>query len=122
MMFNSPAQGAEQVSRDLDKARALLLALREELHSWSASTAEDRETVTLDQTTVGRLSRVDSLQQQAMAQATERHRTAELNRIDAALKRIDDDEYGYCIECGDEISDKRLEIDPSATHCIACAK
>lgn len=122
MRLSSQAQGAEEVSRDLEKARALLLALREELHSWSESTAEDRETVTLDQTTVGRLSRVDSLQQQAMAQATERHRTAELNRIDAALKRIDEDEYGYCTECGEEISDKRMEIDPSATHCITCAK
>jgi len=110
------------VPRDLEKARVLLLALRDELQSWSESTAEDRETVTLDQTTVGRLSRVDSLQQQAMAQATERHRTAELNRIEAALKRIDEGEYGYCIECGEKISVKRLDIDPAATHCINCAK
>lgn len=108
--------------RDLEKARAVLLALRDELQSWSESTAEDRETVTLDQTTVGRLSRVDSLQHQAMAQATERHRTAELIRIEAALRRIDEGEYGYCADCGEEISDKRLEADPSATHCINCAK
>jgi len=121
MCSTSKLKGRE-VPRDPKNARATLMALRDELLSWSQSTAGDRETVTLDQTTVGRLSRVDSLQQQAMAQATERHRTAELSRIDAALKRIDRDEYGYCVECGDEISDRRMATDPSVTHCINCAK
>ena len=109
------------MSRDLDKTRALLLALRDELQSWSASTAENRETVTLDQTTVGRLSRVDSLQQQAMAQATERQRAGELARIEAALKRLDEGDYGFCLDCGEDIADKRLEIDPAASLCIKCA-
>ena len=107
---------------DLEKARAVLVARRDELEGLSATSAEARETVMLDQTTVGRLSRMDSLQQQAMAEATERHRAVEHAHIDAALRRIDEDEYGYCQDCGEKIAEKRIAIDPAATQCIRCAK
>ncbi len=103
------------------KAKATLTARREEVQRLSDNSAEARDTVTLDQTSVGRLSRMDALQQQAMAEATERQRAAELARIDAALNRIKDDDYGYCLNCGEEIAEKRMEIDPAATHCIKCA-
>lgn len=106
---------------DTVQARATLLALREELRQLSAMTAGARETVMLDQNTVGRLSRMDSIQQRAMAQATERQRASELAKIDAALKRLEEGEYGYCVVCGEEIGDKRLRIDPAASHCINCA-
>ena len=56
-----------------------------------------------------------------MAQATERQRAMEASRIESALKRLDEGEYGFCVECGEDISEKRLEIDPAATHCIKCA-
>ena len=38
-----------------------------------------------------------------------------INKIDAALKRIDDGSYGYCEETGDPIGIKRLEARPVAT-------
>lgn len=110
------------MTTDLEKARAALSARRAELVSLSEITADARATVALDQTNVGRLSRMDALQSQAMAQATERQRAAEIARIDAALQRIEDDEYGACVECGEEIPDKRLEIDPAASHCVRCAR
>jgi DnaK suppressor protein len=44
-----------------------------------------------------------------------------LLRIEQALRRIDEDEYGFCEECGEEIAGKRLAIDPAASHCIRCA-
>ena len=103
------------------QARKILIARREELEQLSQNSAEARETVTLDQASVGRLSRMDAIQQQAMAQATERQRSVEISRIENALKRLDEDEYGFCVECGEDISIKRLEIDPAATHCIKCA-
>lgn len=106
---------------DHDKSRATLLARREELNSLSDISAQARETVALDQQSVGRLSRMDAMQQQAMAQATERQRAAELARIDQALHRIEADDYGYCDECGEEIAEKRLEIDPAANLCVRCA-
>jgi len=61
------------------------------------------------------------MQQQAMAQAAERARARDLQRIDAALRRIEDGEYGYCSECGEAIAEKRLAVDPMASLCIACA-
>jgi len=103
------------------QARKILIARREELEQLSHNSAEARETVTLDQASVGRLSRMDAIQQQAMAQATERQRAVEISRIENALKRLDEDEYGFCVECGEDISVKRMEIDPAATHCIKCA-
>ena len=80
-----------------------------------------QETVTLDQQSVGRLSRMDALQQQAMAQATQARRARMKIRIRAALERITDDEFGYCAECGELIAEKRLDLDPTVATCISCA-
>ena len=61
------------------------------------------------------------MQQQAMAEAQERTRKLDLQRIELARRRLKDDEYGYCSECGEEIADGRLKIDPMAERCINCA-
>ncbi|WP_243457239.1 TraR/DksA family transcriptional regulator [Parasphingorhabdus cellanae] len=95
--------------------QAELKALEEDAAGWS-------DTVELDQQSVGRLSRMDAMQQQEMAQAEARRRANDLARIDIALKRMDEDEYGWCAECGEPIAYKRLEIDPAAALCVACAR
>ncbi|MFV1997510.1 MAG: TraR/DksA family transcriptional regulator [Acidiferrobacterales bacterium] len=77
--------------------------------------------VTLDQSSVGRVSRVNALQEQAMSLAAQERRAAELARIATALLRVDEGEYGYCLNCGELISLERLEIDLSAEHCVVCA-
>jgi DnaK suppressor protein len=105
-----------------EEARKALLALRSDLVAISEMAEEARATVMLDQQAVGRLSRMDALQGQAMAQASERQRRADIQRIDAALKRLEDGDYGYCVDCGEEIAEKRLEVDPAAAFCIRCAK
>lgn len=107
---------------DCDKARTRLLARRRELEELSNMAADSRGAVQLDQQSVGRLSRMDAMQQQAMAQATQRNRSAELQRIAHALKLIDDGDYGHCENCGEEIPAARLEIDPTASRCVACAR
>lgn len=76
----------------------------------------------LDQQSVGRLSRMDALQVQAMAKAEQVRRDTRLQRVNAALKRLDDDIFGECVRCGEIIDDKRLDADPAATLCIACAR
>lgn len=93
-----------------------------ELEDAHASTQEDRAPVELDQTTQGRLSRMDALQVQAMALETDRRREMEIRKIEAAIQRIDDGEFGYCLSCGDEIDVKRLDNDPAVPSCISCAK
>lgn len=106
---------------DPETARARLTARRDELNRLSSISAEDRDAVELDQQSVGRLSRMDAMQRQAMAQAQERARTAELARLDQAMRRLEDGEYGWCASCGDEIAAARLEVDPAAAVCVECA-
>ena len=82
---------------------------------------ESTKPVELDQASIGRLSRIDAMQQQAMALASARRRQQELVRIDSALRRIEDGEYGWCISCGEEIAPRRLELDPAVPTCVRCA-
>lgn len=93
-----------------------------ELDEQELLAAKSTAPVELDQESVGRLSRMDALQMQAMAKAAEARRRQERQRIDTALKRLQTDEFGWCISCGDEIAEARLLNDPTAVHCIACAR
>jgi len=85
-----------------------------------ASSEESAAVVELDQSKVGRLSRMDAMQAQAMAQASAQRREAMLRNIEAALTRIDDGDYGLCRDCDEPIHPKRLEFDPTALRCIEC--
>ena len=106
---------------DIETAKKRLEAKRSELESLSDISREARDTVELDQQAVGRLSRMDAMQQQAMAEAQERTRQLDLQRIEQAYWRIRDEDYGYCAECDEEIPDRRLAIDPMAERCVNCA-
>ena len=105
----------------LKEFRQMLQTLAAQISAADAKTSGERAPVELDQQAVGRLSRMDALQVQAMALETSRRRAAELQRIAAALARIDEGEYGTCLECGEEIAVRRLELAPAAPLCIACA-
>ena len=99
-----------------------LYKLREEVLRDSELTKNERKPVLLDQSMVGRLSRMDALQNQAMALESERRRGVEVQRIDAALARIESGEFGFCAVCGKDIELKRLDHDPTVPSCIACAR
>jgi len=107
---------------DLDRYSAKLLAARQALVEEDRLAEADRAPVTLDQESVGRLSRMDAMQVQAMALAQARRRQSERAAIDAALRRIDEGEFGYCLKCGDEIEPARLDHNPAAATCITCAR
>lgn len=104
-----------------DDARKALNARAKELADEDAANADSRDTVELQQDSVGRLSRMDALQQQAMAQAQGRRRAAEKLRINAALARLEEGEWGYCGTCGEAIAEARLRHDPSVGVCVGCA-
>jgi len=112
---------AKKRSPDLNAARQTLKRLRTALEEVSATAAVGRRPVELDQQSVGRLSRMNALQVQAMAQAVEVRRQERLQRIAAALERVKDGEYGYCAKCGEEIPPKRLAIEPTVECCVDCA-
>lgn len=99
----------------------MLVARREELESIAAAGDEAAATVELDQTRVGRLSRMDALRAQAMSVEARRRRESNLRRIAAALRRIDTGDFGFCAGCGESIDPRRLAVDPAATHCVGCA-
>ena len=106
---------------ELDAARRQLLDLRQRLQDEDAGAADARATVELDQASVGRLSRMDALQQQQMALAEQRRRQQALKRIEAALRRVEDGSYGECVECGEPVAEARLRMDPAIGLCLACA-
>lgn len=106
---------------NLDAYKTLLKDRRAVLVAEHEATESDRATVEVDQQRLGRLSRMDALQSQAMAQEVERHRQIELHHIEDALKRLEEGEYGYCTACDAKIPAARLDLDPSVPLCVKCA-
>jgi DnaK suppressor protein len=102
--------------------RPLIEAELAQLDSATDATSADRKPVELDQQSVGRLSRMDALQGQAMAAAIEARRGQRRMALTAALRRIEHGEFGWCATCGGFIGSGRLDVDPVAMICIACAQ
>ena len=86
------------------------------------SAKNSTEVVELDQTKIGRLSRMDAIQRQSMAIEMERRREVDLRRVEAAIERLKSGDFGYCISCDEKIPLKRLKFDPACTTCVTCAK
>jgi DnaK suppressor protein len=109
----------ELTSSQIDQLRQQLLGLQDELHTLLATSAESVRPVSLDQP-IGRLSRIDAIQQQQMAQANRHAYEIRLRQIQAALAAMADDEYGYCKSCDDPIGYARLSVRPEAPFCLSC--
>lgn len=102
--------------------KAALLERLAEIKGLSAGSEAARLPVELDQASVGRLSRMDAIQGQAMALEAERRRDTERRRIEQTVRRIEAGDYGFCVACGEPIAAKRLALDPTAPTCIRCAR
>ena len=107
---------------DMHDYRKQLLQMREEILANAATTDAQAAVVELDQSKVGRLSRMDAMQGQAMAQAAVRRRHQQLQRIKLALQKLEDDAFGLCLLCDERINPRRLELDPTVLTCITCAE
>jgi DnaK suppressor protein len=106
---------------DPEHYRTLLRQWEQELLALEQTGNAAAKTVELDQTRIGRLSRMDAMQAQAMSQAYNRRRQQTLQAIGAALQRIERGDYGECIDCGEFINPRRLEFDPTVRCCVQCA-
>lgn len=104
-----------------EEARALLLSRLARIEEEERGSAQSRAPVELQQDAVGRLSRMDAIQLQAMALAAQARREQEKRRIDHALERIEQGGWGWCLSCGEPIAPARLRRDPAAAQCIECA-
>ena len=101
--------------------REKLTTLQQELLALEQAARAHRGTVELDQQKVGRLSRMDALQARAMEDAIAARRKQALLRINGAFERLDEDAFGYCLECGEDVAERRLEFDPTSLYCIECS-
>lgn len=113
---------AELTEEQVAELHERLLALRAELVETAVTTAEHAGTVELDQAAVGRISRVDALQQQSMAQAQQRRNELRGKQIAVALAMFADGDYGWCKVCGDPIGYGRLSARPESVCCVPCMR
>jgi DnaK suppressor protein len=103
----------------LDYYKKKLQVRREELMKTIARTQEEGRTADEDPTVDLADKAANSYTKEFLFGMTNTDRTI-LNMIDAALKRINTDEYGVCANCREEMQQKRLEAVPWAKHCITC--
>ncbi len=103
----------------LDYYKKKLVTRREELMKTIARTEEEGRQADDDPTVDLADKAANSYTKEFLFGMTNTDRTI-LNQIEAALKRIDGDDYGVCANCQEELQQKRLEAVPWAKHCINC--
>lgn len=102
--------------------RDALTSLRDSLRDRLEGTDARAGTVHLDQAAVGRISRIDAMQQQQMALAEQRRGALQAKQVERALKAIEEGSYGDCARCGEPIGRRRLSVRPEAPFCMTCAR
>jgi len=110
------------MSIETDLVRQRLWARLDALQATRDGAIDAARIVELDQTRVGRLSRMDAMQAQAMSIESNRRRDERIRNIQSALARLELGDYGDCTECGEPVDPRRLDADPAAAMCIACAE
>lgn len=105
----------------IDALRGELERILSKLERSMRTTEEAMRPVELDQSAVGRLSRMDSLQNQGLTRNLQERETAKLAQVLSARARLDAGTYGACTECGADVPFQRLLIFPEAPTCAACA-
>lgn len=96
-----------------------LEALRDALVGALDQSKEGAAVVSLDQP-IGRLSRIDALQQQKLAQASRRQQELKLGQVRVALAAVASGDYGYCRSCEEPIGYRRLSAQPESPFCLGC--
>ena len=107
---------------EISNYKKQLEKMRSDLDSLESAFEASSATVILDQTSVGRLSRMDAMQGQQMALESGRRRKEKLLQIKSALNRIEAGTFGYCSVCENEIASGRLSINPAVTRCVDCTE
>ena len=97
----------------------LLIKKRSETEDFLEGLKESSKPVDLNDP-IGRLSRMDAIQQQQMSLDSKNRAILTLKQIQAALERVQDGSYGVCLNCEEEISEKRLRARPETPFCALC--
>lgn len=96
-----------------------LLRLEEELRRQISGADAGSRPVDLDEP-IGRLSRMEAIQQQQMTRASRERNRRRLEMIATALERIEEDDYGFCVVCDEPIGYRRLKARPEWPVCVRC--
>ena len=115
-------EARELTASEIERLREELEKLKCDLGSQLEATADTARPVELDQTAVGRLSRMDAMQSQAMAQAARRATKIRLEQCTTALQAIERGEYGLCRMCEEPVGIRRLSVKPEAPFCLNCQR
>ena len=100
--------------------RGKLLGLQADIEDDLNASKSASDVVELD-TAIGRLSRMDAMQDQQMALELRRRQELQLQRITKALERVKNGTYGQCVRCRKPIAEERLELAPDVFLCVRCA-
>ncbi len=114
-----PHQAHELTADELEHLQTLLEARLHDVQRALAASTDDARPVNLD-LSIGRLTRVDALQQQHMATARRHRLQTQLAQIQQALSKAAGGTYGDCVRCGEPIGYARLEVTPESPFCIRC--
>ena len=107
-------------TQQIAELRSLLLELRDSIAQQLQQNESSSAPVELDQTLVGRVSRVDAMQQQSIALSSRANLTQRQRKVAAALRAIEAEDYGYCQQCDENIGCARLKVQPEAGFCLSC--
>ena len=109
---------ADQIEAVRDELLRALNKLERSLKI-SGESARPRD---LEQDTVGRLSRIDAIQNAGLTANLEERGRQQLGQVVEALRRIEEGTYGACSACGGPIPFDRLMVFPETVACTACAR
>lgn len=112
--------GSHLTPEQLDLFRQGLVEAKAAAKSLLGSTVGDKRPVEASGSTIGRLSRMDAIQVQAMSQMSRRQLDIRLQQIENALAALDAGKYGLCRQCKEPIGLPRLEALPEAPFCLDC--
>lgn len=105
----------------VNELATVLRQQRNALETQLSDVEESVQPVTLDQQSVGRVSRIDAITQQQMDTARKQHAQDSLRAIMVALSRVESGDYGFCVDCDDPIGYARLVVKPETALCLSCA-
>ena len=109
----------ELTPEQVETFREALVALRDELRALLDGSRDGAKPVSLDEP-IGRLTRMDAIQQQSMTAASRAAYDVRRRQVEQALRAIDEDVYGLCRKCDEPIGVRRLSVRPEAPYCVAC--
>ena len=110
----------ELSEKQLGLLHSALISLEAQLEEQLQQAESAAAPVQLDQTLLGRVSRMDAMQQQSVAVSTRQHAQITLKKVRVALQAYEQGDYGYCRRCDEPIGFGRLQAQPESSLCLGC--